>query len=183
MEFKHTGHAHTRRPLAVACIVALLLQLALAPQLSLFGGRINFMLVLVATAAVGGESRILVYVGFCAGMLFDLTSAVPLGLMALLLTLAGYAVANMTRGITPGVHMDALRVSGVCILLINLLYGIAMFAMGVSSGLMTSLGVALASSLLDIVGAVPCLALLSGGEQHRGFSACGSGRSRYRGLR
>ncbi|MDO5032538.1 rod shape-determining protein MreD [Corynebacterium sp.] len=183
MEFKHTGRTHTRRPLVAACVIALLLQLALAPQISLFGGRINFMLVLVATAAVGGESRILVYLGFAAGMLFDLTSAVPLGLMALLLTLSGYAVANMTRGIAPGVHMDALRMSGVCIAAVNLIYAIAMVAMGVTSGMMTSLGIALASTLLDIVVAVPFLALLSGGEQGRGFSARGGNRTRYRGLR
>lgn len=182
MEFKHAGHTHTRRPLVAACIIAVLLQLALAPQVSLFSGRINFMLVLIATASVGGESRTMVYLGFFAGMLFDLTSAVPVGLMALLLTLSGYAVANMTRGIAPGVHMDALRMSGACIIAVNLIYGIAMFAMGVTSGLPTALGVSLASSVLDIAVAAPFLALLSGGEQNRGFSARG-GRSRYRGLR
>lgn len=172
MEFKHSGTS--ARPLAIACILAVVLQVALAPQLSVFGGRINFMLVLVAAAAVGGESRTLVYLGFFAGLFYDLTAAVPVGLQALLLCVTGYGLALMSRGINPQARADALRFAGVGIVGVNVVYGSILFFMGIETSLMGALlSHALASSVLDIAVAVPFLMLLSAGEQSRGFSARG----------
>ena len=60
--------------IAVACI---LLHLALAPQIHLFGGAFNFMLVLTVSLAISLDSRTMVYIGFFSGLLYDLTTTGP----------------------------------------------------------------------------------------------------------
>lgn len=183
MEFKTTS-SRAGRPVAVLCIIAVILQLALAPQLSLFGGRFNFMLVLTAVLAVSGDPPTLVYVGFGAGLFYDLTGTGPVGLMALLLTLSGYGAAALSRGIAPGANMEALRTVGVLIVLVNLVYGLALFFMGVQTSLLYALGVhGLASSVLDLLAAALMLTFAPVGEyQGRGFSA-GRGMPQLGGVR
>lgn len=145
-----TSSSHGHRPIVAFCVIVAVLQLVIAPQLSLFGGRINFMLVLVATLAVSGDARTLVYIGFFAGLFYDLTTAAPIGLMAFLLTLAGYLTAALSRGITPGTSVESLRMAVVAILAVNMFYALALFAMGFETNLLIALGVhGLASTVLD----------------------------------
>lgn len=149
--------------LAAICIVAVLLQVALAPQLSLFGGRFNFALALVVSASIGSEPRTMVYLGFAAGLVYDLTSAVPVGLMTLLLTLTAFMLSSMSRGLAPGFSLDAIRLVCVGVLAVNVLYALALFAMGIETNLLTAVGVhGLACSLLTILASIPFL-LASGG--------------------
>lgn len=172
MEFKSSSAAAPRRPMAVLCVAAVILQIALAPQLSVLGGRINFMLVLTVVLAVAGDARSMVYVGFLSGLFFDLTSASPVGLMSLLLCLAGYMTAALSRGVAPGPSMEAMRCAGISILLVNLVYGLALFFMGQQTSLLYALGVhGLASSVLDFIVAFAVMALVPAAEQGHGFSA------------
>lgn len=184
LDFKQTN-ARQRRPLVAAFIVAAILQVALAPQISVFGGRINFMLALTVTAAVGGDSRTMVYAGFAAGLLYDLTSSVPIGLMALLLTILGYTIAMMSRGIVAGMSMDTLRLVGVGVFIVNMVYGVFLFFMGTETNLLFALGVhGLASSILTFVACLPFLMMGGQSGSSRGFSAAGtrSHGTRFKGL-
>lgn len=166
-----------RRPIAVFCAVAAVLQIVVAPQLSLLGGRVNFMLVLVTVLAVSGDARTLAYVGFFAGLFYDLTTMAPIGLMALLLTVTGYLTAALSRGITLGASMESLRMTGVALLGVNLAYALALFFMGSETNLLIALGVhGVASTVLDVLVAFVALAFAPQGDAGRGFGAGRSGR-------
>lgn len=172
-----TSQSHSRRPIAALCIAAAVLQLVLAPQLSLFGGRINFMLVLTVVLAVSGDMRMLAYIGFFAGLFYDLTTVAPVGLMALLLTLAGYLTAVLSRGIAPGASMESLRMTGVAILAVNVAYALALFFMGSETSLLFALGVhGLASTVLDVFVAFLTLMFVPQADSGHGFGGGRSGR-------
>ncbi len=68
----------------VLAIVAAVLQVALAPQVSILGGRFNFMLAFAVAVALRGDATQAVYAGFFSGLFYDLTATVPIGLMALI---------------------------------------------------------------------------------------------------
>lgn len=182
LDFQNNGRGN--RLLVTACIVAAFLQVAVAPQLSILGGRINFMLALTVTSAIGGDSRTMVYVGFFSGLFFDLTALVPIGLMALLLTLLGYGVAATSRGIVPGLSMDALRIVCTGVLAVQLLYGVLLFFMGVETSFLTSLGHGLSGGILTILACIPFL--LAGGTGSTGTFGHGglaSSGMRFKGSR
>lgn len=183
-ELNNSGPRRSRLiGMAVACVV---LHLALAPQLRPFGGTFNFMLVLTVSMAISMDSRSMVYIGFFCGLLYDLTTTGPVGLMSLLLALVGYGVAMVSRGLASGVGMETLRVVIAAVLGVNLVYSIAMSLLGVESSLLISIGVhGLASTALDVLAGVPFLLLAGGSVSQRGFSARGVyGRgSRFKGMR
>lgn len=184
-ELNGTGPARSRLiGIAVACVV---LHLALAPQLRPFGGAFNFMLVLTASLAISVDSRSMVFIGFFSGLLYDLTTTGPVGLMSLLLALAGYGVALVSRGLASGLGMETLRVVIAAIFGVNLIYAIAMLLLGVETSILVSVGVhGLASTVLDVVACVPFLLIAGASSGQRGFSArrgaYGRG-SRFKGLR
>ena len=82
-----------RRVAVVLGIVLLVLQLGVAPNIGLFGGRANLALVFVGATCLGGEASRAPILGFVAGLVYDLAGTGPIGLMALLLTLAGWLMA------------------------------------------------------------------------------------------
>ena len=170
MEFK-AAPARRQGSVLIYVVVAAVLQVALAPHISLFGGSVNFMLVTTVALAVSGDPRTMAYIGFFSGLFFDLTSSVPVGLMALLLTLVGYGIAAVSRGIAPGINMEALRMAGIALVLVNLVYGIALFALGAETSLLYALGVhGLASSALDVLACTAALAVAPSADQGRGFA-------------
>lgn len=85
---------HTTVALAVICV---LLQLIIAPNVSFFGGTINFMLIFSALIAQFIGGRYGTVAGFCAGLFFDFCSTNPLGLMAFLLTGSSYVLGMEVR--------------------------------------------------------------------------------------
>lgn len=160
MDFSTSPHG-TSRPMIASFAIAAVLQIIIGSQLSLFGGNVNIMLALVAVLAVGGDPRSLAYIGFFAGLFFDLTSAVPIGLMSLLLTLVGFFAATASRGISGGFSMQSLVVVLISIVTVNVIYALALFFLGVETNLLISLGVhALASTVLTALAAAAMLALL-----------------------
>ena len=79
---ENTTHSNTA--LVVVTLIAVLLHVGIGPQISIFGGRINFMLVLAILYAFSGNARSAVIAGFACGLFYDLTASVPVGLMTLL---------------------------------------------------------------------------------------------------
>ena len=112
----------------------------------------------------------MVYVGFFSGLLYDLTTTGPVGLMSLLLALVGYGVALMSRGLTSGVGMETLRVVIAAILGVNLIYSIAMLGLGVESRrAFVAIGVhGLASTVLDVLASIPFLLMAGSPAAQRG---------------
>lgn len=172
MEFKSSGQTHVRKLSAPLIVVAILLQLAVAPFISVLGARFNFMVVLAIVGSMGLDSRTAVFFGFLAGLFYDLTAPVPVGLMALLLAVCAYLVASGSRGIAAGFNADSVRIACVSVFVVVLLYALVMFFMGIEGSFFKSFFVVgLLSSLLDCVACIPFLMLSGRNEQARGFSA------------
>lgn len=188
LELNNAGR--TRSALTAAVVVYAVGHIALASQIQVAGGRFNLMLALVASLAVGGDSRAMVYIGFFSGLFYDLTTSSPIGFMALLLAVTGYAVALLSRGLQSGLGMETIRVVATAVIGVNVVYALGLFLMGVETDLLISVGAhGLVSSLLDLVACIPLLLLGARGGA-RGFSARGGrgrglsyGGTRYKGLR
>jgi rod shape-determining protein MreD len=82
-------------PVAISVVVAALLQVALAPHLAIGGAVPNFMLLVVIAAALVEGPRYGAVTGFSAGLLFDLLGTGPIGPMALVLCLVGFAAGSL----------------------------------------------------------------------------------------
>lgn len=166
--------------LAIAIIVAVLLQLAISPQISLWGGTINFMVVITAVLAICVEPGTAVYIGFFMGLIYDFTSSVPAGLMTLLLTIMAYVASTAAQGETPGLNMESMRSIIISVLLVNLVNGLCLYLIGTESSLLYALGVhALVSSVLDILVAIPFIWAVGSTVQTRGFTARGNASKTY----
>ena len=98
------------RTFVIAAIVCVLLQAGLAPQISIAGGRVNFMVILVCLSVFSGDPTRAVVCGFCSGLFYDLSAAVPVGIMSLLLTvvLLPWCTAPSVRRAVPQVRAASL---------------------------------------------------------------------------
>lgn len=169
---------------AIICVVALILQVALSPQIDLFGGRINFMLALSIVFAFSGDARRAVVAGFFCGLFYDLTASVPVGLMALLLTIGSFVLSNTPTAQVGAAPADTIRLSFLYCLVVCLIYAIALLIMGVRGDFVSAvIGHGLASAILTALASIPFL-LLGGAADggYRSFSARG-GRSRIKGIK
>lgn len=80
--------------LALACLVG---QLAFVPYLGIAQGRANLALVFAGVVSLLMGGRAAVVCGFLAGLVFDLSTTGPMGLMSLLLTLCSYSLGRESR--------------------------------------------------------------------------------------
>lgn len=172
MDFRDQGAAN--RSFIIAAVVCAVLQAGLAPQISLAGGRINFMIVLVCLAAAGGNPSRTVICGFLCGLFYDLSAAVPVGVMSLLLTVGSFALAHSLVFQTGGTTISrALMVAGFA-LAINAVYSIILLFMGLETSFIVAVfGHALPSAILTGLLSVPFMMLGSAAPAGSGFSAAG----------
>ena len=75
---------------ALAGVLAVVLQSSVLARLPLPGGAPNLVLVLVVAVGLAGGASAGLGTGFAAGLLTDLLSAHPVGLLALCFALAGF---------------------------------------------------------------------------------------------
>jgi len=113
----------------VTILIAIGLQLILAPAITLFGVVPNFILVAAIIIAMrNGPVRSTVS-GFILGFIFDLCSLGPMGAMTLVLTILTYAISSLSRGgLTGGIIIDIFTmVVAVALgeLLVSVIYAIA----------------------------------------------------------
>ncbi|MEE8704381.1 MAG: rod shape-determining protein MreD [Olsenella sp.] len=122
--------------LAALCFV---LQLALAPNLSLGSGRLNFAVIFAfcISLLVGGR-RGVVY-SFFAGLVFDLSTTGPVGLMALLLTVTSYVLGLEERNRFSDGSAACLSSFAISSFAVIFLYHLAMLGMGQAESLFDAL--------------------------------------------
>ena len=113
--------------MGVLCFV---LQVALAPNVALGNGRINFALVYAACFALSVGGREGVICGFLAGLVFDLTTTGPVGLMSLLLTCMADLVGLEGRNRMVDGMADAMASFGISSLVVTVVYHLVMLLMG-----------------------------------------------------
>ena len=118
------------RSIAVLAVICFILQIMLTPQVSFGGGVINFALIFSAAIALRYGGKTAVICGFIAGLIYDLTSPNPIGLMALLLVVSSYFMGQEVRDRISGnfgtsMGFVALQTFGVTFMyqLINSLIG------------------------------------------------------------
>lgn len=168
--------------IAAACAV---LQVGIAPQISLFGGTVNFMIVFAAVAALTTEPSQAVVCGFLAGLFYDLTSSAPVGLMALLLTAGTFAFNQAMANQAGGFSSVTVRMCGFFALAVCALNGLALLLMGEQTSIFWALvGHGLSSAVLTGIVAVPFLMFGAPAAQSMGLSGRGRGtRYKSKGLR
>lgn len=172
--------ARTAQSIWVAAIVAAVLQVALSPQVSIAGGTFNFMMVLAFSLSLTAEPGTAAIIGFASGLFFDMTSAAPVGLMALILCFVSFVVASSAHGALGGLTRESIRLVVVALLAANLIYGFCLFLLGVQSSLLWALlGHGISSTVLDVLASLAFMALLGGSGAQRGFTAR-SKSSRYK---
>lgn len=134
----NSGSSRAQSSDLVFFLVCLVCQLALATQLNIAGGTVNFMLIFAGVTADKGNIDRATLFGFSAGLAFDLTSTTPVGLMALLLTLGSFLYATIFGGqSTEGSGLQVLRFAGLS-LAVNVVFGLALFFMGVSTNFLAA---------------------------------------------
>ncbi len=163
------------RSFAIAAVVCVLLQTGLAPQIDIAGGRINFMIILVCLEAFSGDPTKTVVCGFLSGLFYDLSAAVPVGVMSLLLTTGSFALVHggaLQSGATATSRGCTI---GLFALIVNVVYSVILLFMGLETSILVAIfGHALASSVMTGVVAIPFVALGAASQGSSGFSARGS---------
>ena len=120
----------SRRSMLLLAGVCLLLQLTLAPYVRLGSGYVNFALVFVGVMALSEGGKGAVLAGFFAGLVYDLTSTTPVGLMALLLTAFAYVLGIEDRNRFADGIVSSLTSYGVGSLCVLLAYHLTMLLLG-----------------------------------------------------
>ena len=102
--------------------------------------------------------------------------------MALVLTIGSFAVSTMARGMAPGITVEGVRLAIVSMVVVNIVYAVSLYVLGVQSDLMWTLGHGLSGAVLDSVACLPFIAAGGGSAPSRGF-AVRAGGSRLKGLK
>lgn len=167
--------------LAVLCAV---LQLALAPNVGILSGRINFALIFGACIALSQGGPAGVFAGFFSGLFFDMCATSPVGLMALLLTASCYLMGTGVRNRFAEDASESLRLFAIGNAAVQIGYGLAQLMVGEASSLVEVLAFrAIPSFVLNLIAFIPFMMLMSrrdGGSMFRGGSSFGGSHSKPR---
>lgn len=128
-----------RRSFGLLALICLFLQLAVAPHVGFAEGRANIAMVFtgVVSLSVGGGAGVLV--SFAAGLVYDLSTTGPFGLMALLLTVMSYVLGSEERNRFADEPAESLTSFAASSLVALLMYHLTMLFMGASSSLIGAL--------------------------------------------
>lgn len=170
-----------KRSLVILGIMLAILQLAIVPNIALIGGRCNLALVFVALACLGGASTAAPAIGFGAGLFYDLAGSGPIGLMALLLTLLGFALASAGRSRVSDDPVASITIFVPASLIVGFLYAIVLLVCGQASSFVDVVFLrALPGCVLDVIVFAICSFVLArfdsspsgfgGGKRSRGGS-------------
>ena len=177
MEFKNSPKKGSAQKDAALIVICCVLQAGLAPQIALGDGTVNFMLVLAIISSIKEAPSRAVVTGFLAGLFFDLTSATPVGLMALLLTVLSF-VLNRSFGTLGGLeHKTQIAVGAVASVALNMCFGLVLFVMGIETNILVAIfDDGLWTGMLTAIALVPFVLLGGASTPAYGF---GSG-TRYK---
>jgi rod shape-determining protein MreD len=128
---------------ALAAVVAVVLQSSVLARLPLPGDPPNLVLVLVVAVGLTGGASAGLATGFAAGLLTDLLSAHPVGLLALCFALAGF-VAGLLEADVERTVLLPMVVVGLATLAVGLAYHAVLGLLGrpASGGVADLLGTA-----------------------------------------
>lgn len=125
-----------RRALPTLAVLALgfVLQVAVAPYLAIGDIVPNFLLLVVVTLALVEGAGWGAATGFVAGLMFDLIGTGPVGPMALVLSVVGYATGALQANMFAEGWLLPLTVLGAASLTVELAYWLILALLGLTSG-------------------------------------------------
>ena len=124
-----------RRNYGLLGLICLFIQLAIVPHIGLGNGRANMALVFAALVAMQTGGRTGVFCGFISGLLFDLSTTGPIGLMAGLLTVCAYLMGTEERNLLGEGFTTSMVAFAVAATVVTLMYHTAMLLVGDASGI------------------------------------------------
>ena len=137
---------------AVGALVAVVLQVAVAPNVAIFAAQPNFLLAYVLTVAIANPLGAGPVLPFALGLLFDLLGTGPVGGMALLFTLASLAASRAFAVLDNDTLFMPLVIFVAATVLVEALYAAFLLALGFdASALDVFLYRALPCALYDCV--------------------------------
>jgi len=117
-------------PSIAAIVVATILQIGLAPYLSIGGVTPNFLLLVVVTLALTSGPTEGAIAGFAAGLLFDLLSTGPVGPMVLVLSATGYFAGLLHEQMFAEGWLLPITVFAIAALSAEVAYGLLLGLLG-----------------------------------------------------
>jgi len=117
-------------PTAAAILLAVLLQVGLAPALSIGGVVPNFLLLVTVTLALVEGPNWGCAAGFSAGLLFDLLGSGPIGPMALVLAIVGFAAGMLSANMFAEGWLMPLTVLAIASVVTGMAYGLVVAVFG-----------------------------------------------------
>ena len=117
-------------------VVAVLLQIVVAPSIALAAAVPNFIAVFCAVRAVAAPAASGVLAPFLLGLAFDLVGGGPVGAMALVLVLVTFLASRVYMALNNDTLFMPVAILLVSIMLVEVLYGAIVVAcgMGVTFG-------------------------------------------------
>lgn len=158
---------------AVGAVVAVLLQIVVAPNIAIFSAQPNFLLAYVLVVAIVRPVDAGVVLPFVLGLLCDLLGTGPVGGYAFLFVIVSFAAARAFSVLDNDTLFMPLTIVAAAAFLTEMLYGALLIALGLSAGPVdVFLYRALPCSLYDCVTALvlyPIVArLVASGAPDRG---------------
>lgn len=148
--------------IALTLIAGFLLQVGVAPYITIGGVAPNFFLIIVTVVALVNGSDEGVVVGFIAGIILDLLGTGPVGPWAMVLALTGYVTGLIDRHLFAEGWLLPVSVLSIASLFSELLYMVVLTIMGSTgafwSALLTKV---LPTTVYTIVIAILAFPLLS----------------------
>lgn len=114
----------------VGALVALLLQVLVAPYISIGAAMPNFVVAFVCAVAIARAHTYGAVMPFVMGLLFDLVGGGPLGAMAFSLTLFSFVAARLFAHSSNDSVLIAIVFLGISVLLVEVSYGVFLLLFG-----------------------------------------------------
>jgi rod shape-determining protein MreD len=147
--------------LGLALPLAVLLQLAVASDLSLVAGAPDLVLIVVCGLALARGPELGCLGGFAAGLALDVLAQHALGRDALIYCVAGYCLGLAGEKLRPPAPVRSLLLVALATALVHVAEGGTAFLLGSDGALARAFGVQLlAAPAASVLFAIPLLALL-----------------------
>ncbi|MCL2024223.1 MAG: rod shape-determining protein MreD [Coriobacteriia bacterium] len=115
---------------ALTLLVALLLQILVAPYIAIWGVSPNFLMIAVVIMALVEGPNAGTVLGFIAGLLFDLLGVGPVGPMALVLAVTGYVAGLIHENLFAEGWLLPVIVIAIATLTSEVLYMLVVLLLG-----------------------------------------------------
>lgn len=128
-----------RIAIAIGALVAVVLQIVVAPNIMVFGALPNFVLAYCMVVAVVCARTCGLVMPFLLGLVYDLVGGGPIGSMSLLLVLMTFAVSRAFAALDNDTLFMPVALIVCSVLVVEIVNGIVMINSGVSASFIDAL--------------------------------------------